>query len=296
MHCIIREKSLDLPTSKLIIMTKHFLLSALISLFTSSTLCAQNKIIELWPDSIPGALKAKSEHKLDKKTEKNVIRLVEVTNPTLEVCEPQGPKNGMAVVVCPGGGYHVLAYNKEGTEIAEWLIRQGFTAFTLAYRVPNQREGALQDVQRAIRYVRSKYGFSKVGVIGFSAGASLSARAATRFNTPAYPAMDDIDTTNCRPDFAALIYPAYLADGEGGTLTPELTVSKQTPPTFIFGTADDFYSSNSSLVYAQAMRKEKAPIELHYLNHGGHGYGMRYGVGLLWPTIAEEWLRYRAGL
>ncbi|MBQ1973684.1 MAG: hypothetical protein II222_04995, partial [Paraprevotella sp.] len=87
-------------------MTKHFLLSALVGLFITSSLYAQNKIIELWPDSIPGAIKAKSEHRLDKKTEKNVIRLVEVTNPTLEVCEPQGFKNGMAVVVCPGGGYH----------------------------------------------------------------------------------------------------------------------------------------------------------------------------------------------
>ena len=163
----------------------------------------------------------------------------------------------------------------------------------LAYRIPNDRKGALQDVQRAIRLVRSK-GATQVGVIGFSAGTSLSCRACTRWNEPAYEAnpKDNVDSLSCRPDFGILIYPAYLDEGENHTLTPELTVTKDTPPLFVFGTEDDVqYSGPSSITIADAMQRAGAPIELHYLTRGGHGYGMRYGAGLIWPTLAEEWLK-----
>ena len=120
-----------------------------------------------------------------------------------------------AVIICPGGAYAVLAYEKEGQEVAQWLAGLGYNAYVLAYRVPNNRLGALQDVQRAIRIVRSK-GATQVGVIGFSAGASLSCRAATRWDSPAYEPnpKDKIDSLSCRPDFGILIYPAYLDEGE----------------------------------------------------------------------------------
>ncbi len=223
-------------------------------------------------------------------SEQSVIRLTEVTNPTLAVYPPVGESNGAAVIVSPGGGYQVLAYNKEGTEIAQWLARQGYTAFVLAYRIPNQQEGALQDIQRAIRVVRHQYHLQQVGVIGFSAGASLSARAATRFTERLYPAVDEADSLSCRPDFAMLIYPAYLDQGDNRTLTPELTLTPQTPPMFIFATSDDFYG-NSALVMAQALRDHKLPVDLHFLAKGGHGYGMRRGPGLVWPGMAETWLK-----
>lgn len=258
-------------------------------LFLGIGVMAQQKM-DLWPDKVPGATKPKQAWVADIKTEPGVIRVTEVTNPTLEVYKPIGESNGMGVVVCPGGGYGLLAYDKEGTEVAQWLAKQGFTALVLAYRVPQQREGALQDLQRAIRLARQQYKLDKVGAIGFSAGASLSARAATRFNETTYPKVDAADELSCRPDFAMLIYPAYLDEGANRTLTPELTLTEQTPPMFIFGTADDYYG-NSALTMAQALRDRKIAVELHFMSKGGHGYGMRQGAGLQWPVYAETWLK-----
>lgn len=254
-------------------------------------IAAQKKVIHLWPGQVPGAVKDKTDPVIDAKTEPGTIRYTEVTNPTITVYEPTGKKNGAAVIVCPGGGYGILAYDKEGTDVAQWLAKQGFTAYALAYRVPGQRAGALQDVQRAIRLVRQdNRNINKVGVIGFSAGGSLSARAATRFNEMTYPKVDAADELSCRPDFALLIYPAYLDEGANRTLTPELTMTKQTPPMYIFATADDFFS-NSALVMTQALRDYKIPVELHLMPTGGHGYGMRRDAGLIWPVWAETWLK-----
>lgn len=258
------------------------------------TMSAQyiNKGVEIWPKEVPGGGEKKAIVWQENNNDGN--RVTEVTSPTLEAFVPEASKsNGKAVIVCPGGGYAMLAYEKEGQEVAQWLSGQGYNAYVLAYRVPNNRLGALQDVQRAIRLVRSK-GASQVGVIGFSAGASLSCRAATRWNEPTYEPnpKDKVDTLSCRPDFAILIYPAYLDEGENHTLTPELTVTKDTPPLFVFGTEDDVrYSGPSTPVIMEAMQKAGAPIEVHYLTKGGHGYGMRRGAGLIWPTLAEQWLK-----
>ena len=271
---------------------KKTLLSLLFMLpFVCANAQYKKAYFDVWPNDIPGATKAKAAPVTQMGRDK-VLRCDEVTNPTLEIFEPaEGQGNGKAVIVCPGGAYAILAYDKEGQEIAEWLAGQGFTAYVLAYRVPNNRAGALQDAQRAIRTVRSR-GFEHVGIIGFSAGASLSCRAATRWNEQTYEPQDAIDTISCRPDFAILIYPAYLDEGENGTLSPELKVTAQTPPMFVFGTEDDVrYSGPSCLTIADAMRRAGAPIELHYLARGGHGYGMRTGVGKIWPALAETWLK-----
>lgn len=250
-----------------------------------------NKATEIWPKEIPGGGE-KADHVWNGSvTDAGINR---VSSPTLEAFLPEASKsNGKAVIVCPGGAYAFLAYEKEGQEVAQWLSNLGYNAYVLAYRVPNNRLGALQDVQRAIRIVRSK-GASQVGVIGFSAGASLSCRACTRWSEPAYEPgkKDKTDTLSCRPDFGILIYPAYLDEGENHTLTPELTVTKDTPPLFVFGTEDDVnYSGPSTPVIMEAMQKAGAPIEMHYLTQGGHGYGMRRGAGLIWPTLAEQWLK-----
>lgn len=268
-------------------MKKQILLSLL--LLWGLAASGQQKTVEIWPKGVPGIVKAKQSPVIDLEVEPGVTRYTEVTNPTLEVFQPSGKSNGMGVIVCPGGGYGVLSYDKEGTDVAKWLAGQGFTAFALAYRVPNQREGALQDIQRAIRLARQQYKLDKVGAIGFSAGGSLSARAATRFNEMTYPKQDAADELSCRPDFAILIYPAYLDEGQNRTLTSELTITEQTPPMFIFGTSDDFYG-NSALVMAQALRDHKIPVELHFMAVGGHGYGMRSGAGLQWPPLVGQWL------
>ncbi|MEG2126140.1 MAG: alpha/beta hydrolase [Bacteroides sp.] len=272
---------------------RNFILTSLLLCLSMETSAQQ--VVELWSGNVPGAVKEKQPLVTDVQTEKGVIRVTEVTNPTLTVYKPTGNKNGTGVIVCPGGGYGLLAFDKEGTEIAQWLAKQGFTAFVLAYRVPNQQAGALQDIQRAIRLVRQEYKLEKVGAIGFSAGASLSARAATRFGETLYPPMDAADKLSCRPDFALLIYPAYLDQGEERTLTPELTLSEQTPPMFLFSTSDDYFS-NSALVMAQALRDRKISVELHLMPAGGHGYGMRSGAGLQWPPMAKKWLKEQTNL
>lgn len=257
----------------------------------------KHEIIYLWPDKVPGEEKEKSEPRVSGPVDDNVIRYDEVTNPLIEVFTPEPSKsNGAGVVICPGGAYRILAYNKEGTEIAEWLNNLGYTAFVLQYRVPNKREGALQDAQRALRIVRKnsdkwKINPDRIGIMGFSAGGSLSARCATSFNRRTYPPVDNADSLSCRPAFVLLIYPAYLDEGPGNSLTPELTLSKNTPPMFIFQTADDQYG-NSAIVMAGALRNAKIPVELHILPYGGHGYGLRPGkdAAETWPVLAEKWL------
>ena len=256
-----------------------------------------NEIIHLWPGQVPGEKEAKHPPVQTDNTSGNVLRISDITDPAMVVFPAGNENNGASVIVCPGGGYNYLAIDKEGFEIAEWLNKLGFTAFVLQYRVPKKQEGALQDVQRAIRIVRSraeKWNLDpdKLGIMGFSAGGSLSARASTMYDTETYPPIDATDELSARPDFTLLIYPAYLDRGENRSLTPELTVNENTPATFIFQTADDRLA-NGSLVYAGALRDAGVSVELHLLPEGGHGYGMRPGITAAetWPVLAEKWLR-----
>jgi acetyl esterase/lipase len=259
--------------------------------------CQQKEVISLWPGKVPGELKEKQKAVFDTIRKDNVKRITEVTDPSIEIWLPeQNINNFSGVIVCPGGGYSRLSYDKEGTEIAEWLNSNGIAAFVLTYRVPNKKEGALQDAQRAVRLIRSNSGKwnldpDKIGIMGFSAGGSLSARSSTLFNSRTYSPVDAVDSLSCRPAFAMLIYPAYLDMGENRSLTPELKITPETPPMFIFQSADDSYG-NSSIVMAGAMRDAKIPVEFHLVPVGGHGYGMRIGnpAAETWPSLAEKWL------
>jgi acetyl esterase/lipase len=279
-------------------MKKVIISVALASITTILSFSQKKDIIYLWPDKVPGEVKEKQEPVMDTKRKDNVARFTEVTNPAIEVFLPEAStKNGSGIIVCPGGGYSILAYDLEGTEVASWLNKIGYVAFVLQYRIPDKREGALQDAQRALRIVRknaSKWNLDpeKIGIMGFSAGGSLSARTSTLFNKRTYSPEDEADSLSCRPAFAMLIYPAYLDQGPNRTLTPELQLSKETPPVFIFQTADDPYA-NSALVMATALRDAKLPIELHLLPTGGHGYGLRPGkpASEAWPLLAEKWLK-----
>ena len=271
----------------------------LILLAISFNLHSQEKeVIHLWPNKVPGETEEKHPPVQTDNVSGNVKRISYITDPAMVVFPASKENdNGAAVIVCPGGGYRILAIDKEGYEIAEWLNTLGFSAFVLQYRVPNKQEGALQDAQRAIRIVRGnakKWNLNpdKIGIMGFSAGGSLSARASTMYTNKTYDVVDNMDAISSKPNFSLLIYPAYLDKGENRSLTPELEVNVNTPPTFIFQTADDGLA-NSALVYTQALRDAKVPVELHLLPEGGHGYGMRSGniAAETWPTLAEKWLR-----
>lgn len=276
---------------------KIFITNIILIFFVFGSSAQHKVIIKLWPGKVPGETEAKHEPVKTDNTSGNVTRITNITDPAMIVFPAaENNNNGAGIVVCPGGGYSILAIDKEGYEIAEWLNKLGFTAAVLQYRVPKKQEGALQDVQRAIRILRSRaeqwnIDPDKLGVMGFSAGGSLSARASTLYDKKTYPEIDEKDKLSCRPDFALLIYPAYLDQGENRSITPELKVDSNTPPAFIFQTADDRLG-NSALVYATALRDANVPVELHLVPKGGHGYGMRPGnpAAEVWPELAEKWL------
>ena len=275
---------------------KKYIFAAFMMMFYLSSF-SQKKMIELWPDKVSGEIKAKSDPVIAPSKNDNVLRIAEVTNPKLEVFIPEKMNDKhSAVIVCPGGGYTILAYDKEGIEIAKWLNKLGYAAFVLQYRVPKKKLGALQDLQRAIRIVRNdsaKWNINpdRIGVIGFSAGASLCARSATIFDQKTYTPIDKSDILSCRPSYVMLIYPAYLDQGENHSLTPELKLTKYVPPVFMFQASDD-PCGNSSLVMAKALRDAKLSVELHIVPKGGHGYGLRPGelAPETWPSLAEMWL------
>lgn len=270
--------------------TKTMLLAS--AMLLAAPAWAQESERNIWPDKRPAEVVLKKGKMKQTMGEDNILRIQQMPVPTLQKFPVVKSPKGKVVIVCPGGGYQILAVNHEGTEIAQWLNALGYTAYVLRYRVPDNREGALQDVQRAIRIARAENPGKQVGVMGFSAGASLTARAATRFQSPSYTATDETDTQSARPDFAALIYPAYMDEGEHHTLTPELTITEQTPPFFVFQTADDPYG-NSALVISQALRNHKIPVQLHIYEKGGHGYGLRANLAEAaskWPKLMEEWL------
>ncbi len=252
----------------------------------------------LWPGAVPGETEPKHEPVLAANQSGNVRRTTNVTNPAILAFLPKASANGYSVVVCPGGGYETLATDKEGSEIAQWFNKLGFTAFVLEYRTPNKRLGALQDLQRAMRIIKSdaaKYKIdpNKVGVIGFSAGADMAAKLNSEFDVATYPVVDAKDNLSCKAAFSMIIYPGYLNDGPNKTLTPELAkLDATTPPTFVFQAADDG-SGGSSVTYAAALQKAKVPVEFHLVPKGGHGYGMRPGnpAAEAWPVYAETWLK-----
>lgn len=234
-----------------------------------------------------------------------VIRVGNVSHPTLTVYPASADKaNGAAVVVCPGGGYHILAMDLEGTEVVEWLNSIGVTAALLKYRVPAPKgheryEAPLQDAQRAMGIVRSRatewnIDPKRIGIMGFSAGGHLSAVISTRYEKRTYHPIDVADQVSCRPDFVMLIYPAYLTvQKEGDRIAPELNISSNTPPTFLVQTEDDPIRVETSLYYYLALKNAKVPAELHLYASGGHGYGLRPTKKTVttWPKRAEQWMR-----
>lgn len=263
-------------------------------------------VLPLWSGSVPGERgDVEAEQTLPPRDgEAPVQRVTNVTQPTLSVYRPAPEKaNGTAVIVCPGGGYQILAWDKEGTEVAQWLNSLGITAAVLKYRVPRRAErpkhlAPLQDVQRAIRLVRQhaaewNLAADRIGILGFSAGGHLSATAATNFDQTYYVAVDQADQLSCRPDFVVLIYPAYLV--EAGKLSAEIRVNEKTPPVFFVHAGDDRIGPENSIGMYLALKQAEVPAELHVFTSGGHGFGLRPSDHPVsqWPRQCADWLRNR---
>ena len=234
-----------------------------------------------------------------------ILRIQNVTKPSLHLWKPK-KQNGKCVIVFPGGGYGILAAEHEGTEVAEWLNKQGITAFVAKYRVP-RRKGlekhhvALQDAQRAIRLVRSRaseFGIdpSKIGVLGFSAGGHLTTLCIHQSGVPSYEPIDEIDKASAAPNFAIPIYPAYLTtDNKSGQLDPLFASLKPSdfPPLFMTIAADDDRFIPGNLHYLLKLEKEGISYEFHVYPKGGHGKGLRktgYPFSQ-WTVPCERWLK-----
>jgi len=260
----------------------------------------EGEIVRLWPE---GTIEIPENAGPEKTTvapkgDGTLIKLTNVTNPTLTVFKPTAANTGAAVVICPGGGYGILAYDLEGTEVADWLNALGATGIVLKYRVPRQRDAAFQDAQRAVSLVRSRaaeWGIDpkRIGILGFSAGGHLAARVSTNHKQRAYKPVDAADEVSCRPDFAILIYPAYLASAEATGLDEAgLPVTAETPKTFIAIASGDKFTTGA-LYYMLALKTAKVSAELHVFGFGGHGCGLRKTDAALttWPHHCARWLR-----
>lgn len=184
------------------------------------------------------------------------------------------------------------------------LNSDGIACILVKYRVPDsgpypKPSAALQDAQRALGIVRSHAGEwhvdpSRIGVLGFSAGAHLAVALSTHFDQRLYEPFDEADKLSCRPDFAIIVYPGYLALAEQNFApNPEIHVTSQTPPTFLVQAEDDSVHVENSTVYFEALKNAKVPAELHIYANGGHGYGLRRTElpVTAWPTLVETWLR-----
>lgn len=269
----------------------------------------------LYEGAVPNAkpCSEKDHEFIDTSWNKNGILIVDkITKPTITVYQPpEGKRNGCAVVICPGGGYGVLAAGHEGSEIAEAFNNAGVTAFVLRYRLPNddcmtnKAFVPLMDAQQAVWFVRSHaatFGIdtAKIGIMGFSAGGHVASSEGTHFMDPVRP---ELKGANVRPDFMLLIYPVISFNDSIGHLgsrdnligkdpdeklvhyfSNEEQVTDATPPTFLVHASDDnTVNPENSIRFYQALRKHNVPAELHLYEHGGHGFGLHN------TSTAEDW-------
>lgn len=300
-------------------MNYRIVLNLCVLLFSMS-MFSQEQVFQIWENGVPGAIE-NANYKMHTDTRGKSSKTFKVTNPTISFYPAENGTNlSPAVVICPGGGYIVLADGHEGIDIANWFNSIGVSAFILRYRLPSdiimtdKSVGPLQDVQQAIRMVRrnaEKWNVdaNKIGVMGFSAGGHLASTASTHFDEKVY---ESEDTVSARPDFSLLIYPVVtmkpdythkgsrnrllgeeVSDDQVARFSNELQVNALTPPAFLVHSIDDgVVPVQNSINYALAMKKYKRPCELHIYQDGGHGYGLgrHTGTKVEWPNACKKWL------
>lgn len=278
------------------------------------------EILDLWPEGVPGTPREASVESSRPSPDGELVSGVQ--RPTLAVWRaPAGNANGTAVVICPGGGYQLLAVEMEGAEVAHWLNGLGVTAFVLRYRLKEWGHPApLRDALRALRLVRSRateFGVQpdRLGILGFSAGGHLAASASTLYDDPDGRTGAPPDEVSARPDFTILLYPVIslvAAPAHRGSrlnllgpdpdpallekLSPERQVTAATPPAFLMHTAaDTTVPLENSVLYHQALRAAGVPSELRVYEHGPHGIGLRtkHEAARRWPAACAAWLRGR---
>ena len=265
-----------------------------------------HQVIPLWNAEKPFARHGDEllhEH-LTEEPKDGIRRITDVTEPTLTFFPASGKGPHPAVLVCPGGGYGILAWNHEGLDYCSLLNLNGFSAFLLKYRCPGRRDAAYADAARAMRIIRARAEEfniipDKVGAIGSSAGAHLCATISASANPVPYEPADEIDKLPYRPNFTALIYPAYLF-GDKETLTPakEFSIGPDVPPTFIIQAENDGIQVENAITWFMALRRAGVPCEMHIWSEGGHGYGLlRRGNPVAdWHIPAAAWFRRQAGI
>jgi acetyl esterase/lipase len=268
-------------------------------------------VVKLWPGKPPGpqALVDGLERDRQKPEDRRiagrtVMKLGNVAHPEMHVFVPPREKaNGAACVVCPGGGFSILAWDLEGTEVAEWLNSFGVAAVVLKYRVPTRQhgwpriwQGPVMDAQRALSLVRSRAMMwrvdpKRIGILGFSAGGATAALTAVKKGDRLYEPLDEADKQSCAANFAILVYPGGITDPED-KLREEYRVDTNTPPMFFAHAADDRVKCEGSAQLFLALKKAKVPAELHIYRDGGHGYGLRADWPRVthWPREARGWL------
>jgi acetyl esterase/lipase len=286
-------------------------------------LVGQNQILPLWEGDPPNFEETGEVIIFDTA---DIVRVRNVQKPDIAVFLPSKKNStGEAIVICPGGGYGILAYDWEGSDIARWFNSQGIAAFVLKYRLPGSRSNVvphkspLLDAKRAMRQVRyhaEKWNIDpeKVGVMGFSAGGHLASTLSTHFDEGDSGNADPIERESCRPDFSVLVYPviSFTEDFQhaGSRInligkdadeelikyySNELQVTWDTPPAILIHSGDDkAVPVENSMVYYNALQKEEIASELHIYPYGGHGYSLAIGQGHLstWPDRVIEWINY----
>ncbi len=272
-----------------------------------------DQVLDIWPDLAPGESTREVGQPLARRADENppATRIAGITRPQLHyfaAATSNERADSVAVLIFPGGGYNYVVADKEGSEVAQWLNGLGISAFVVHYRT--KKSGAeedgywrrpVQDGQRAIRLIRSrakelKIAADKIGIIGFSAGGNAAGLIATRFSQPEYVGQDQADSLSCRPDFAMLIYPWQLATPSGDGLNDLVTISRDTPPSFLVHAHDDRVTPLSSVYFYAGLKKNGVSGELHIFQNGGHGYGARPVADSdvsSWMDRASDWLHRR---
>jgi acetyl esterase/lipase len=275
--------------------------------------------IPLYDGPIPNS-KPVPDEEIKEVRDDGLLIISKVTNPTLTAYLPEGEKaTGQAVIICPGGGYWILAAGHEGEDVAKAFVEKGIAAFVLKYRLPNgmamedKATGPLQDAQRAIQLVRERASDFRInpeqlGIMGFSAGGHLASTAGTHFHRAL---IDNPKKTNLRPDFMILVYPVISFDpaiGHSGSsknllgekpskgmldlYSNDKQVTAQTPPTYLVHAKDDNVKIENSYLFEEALKKHQVPVATTYFEKGGHGFGMHNPTSATkWMDEVEKWLK-----